>query len=506
MPVRRPWCDLSGPDETRRYDPSDLDFFMVGEGPAANGGLADVAGLVWDIDAEPPGEKLASLFLSNPKFPDTWNRRRMDLQDQSASGYDLALADAAAIDGWGDQEIFNLLIAWRREHGESPEKLKRPDVVARALGKAHKWREQNETPIIIHLNGRRMGDGVPRVPETREDAKDTSWDTDEDAERDTPKRRYTLHHAREAWAPEPPREFLVNPLFERGSLSIIYGPPGCGKTYAMIDCAVCIALGLSWLNFETVQGGVLILDEESGQRRMNRRLREVMKAHDAPDDVPIYYTTLEGFNLRDVRDHKHIEAAIEESGAGFVLMDALADFTPGADENAVKDMLPPMLVLKGIADRRRVHVSTIHHSNKQGAMRGSIAIPGVVDLVLSVERKPKSPRIDFVTTKARDTEEALFSATFDFDRDEQAFQLLATAKQAGDDTRLTDAQKFVLHHLLENGPSTIEDIESHASGCSPRTARNAVFALANMGRIHRTNPGESRGVPAVYGLTPKERF
>ena len=39
-----------------------------------------------------------------------------DLGDQSPSGYDLALADAAVGAGWSDQEVVNLLIAFRRKH------------------------------------------------------------------------------------------------------------------------------------------------------------------------------------------------------------------------------------------------------------------------------------------------------------------------------------------------------------------------------------------------------
>lgn len=482
------------------FDPSDLDGYMVGDAPWPSGGAtADVSGLTFDLAADPPADKFDALGRTNPKFWDTWNRRRSDLHDQSGSSYDQALADAAAVAGWDDQEIASLLIAHRRTHGDRPEKALRPDYLARTLGKAAEWRKENENPAIIHLNGRR----ADRVP----DPKDTTRDT-EDTTEEAPKKRYTIHHAREAWEPEPPREFLVNPLFERGSISLIYGPPGGGKTYSMLDCAICIALGEDWLNFPTTQTRVLIIDEESGRRRLNRRLREVMRARGV-EDAAILYTTLEGFNLRDVRDHRHIEELIGESQAGFVLMDALVDFTPGADENKAQEMAPLMNVLKHIVERTQVHVSMLHHSNKQGDIRGSISIPGVVDLVLSVERKPKSPRVDFVSTKARDIEPVMFGAAWAFDRDEESFQLTPNARAADQDARLTDAQRFVLHHLLENGPSTIEDIESHASGCSPRTARNAVFALANLGRIYRTNPGESRGVPAIYSLiqaAPKERF
>lgn len=77
--------------------------------------------LVVRPDAEPPQDKLSVLCTNDPKFACTWDRKRTDLP--SASEYDLALASFAARAGWTDQEIVDLLIAWRRWHGEK-EKLR----------------------------------------------------------------------------------------------------------------------------------------------------------------------------------------------------------------------------------------------------------------------------------------------------------------------------------------------------------------------------------------------
>ena len=91
-------------------------------------------GLVLSKDAEPPGLKLMALNDVDPKFRATWNGARPDLKDQSPSGYDMSLASMAAHAEWTDQEIANLLIAWRREHGHDP-KL-RPDYYTRTIAKA----------------------------------------------------------------------------------------------------------------------------------------------------------------------------------------------------------------------------------------------------------------------------------------------------------------------------------------------------------------------------------
>jgi len=68
-------------------------------------------------NAQPPIEKLEKL-QENPKFKRTWNRQRHDLQDQSASSYCQCVAVFAVQAGWTDQEAINLIITWRRKHGE----------------------------------------------------------------------------------------------------------------------------------------------------------------------------------------------------------------------------------------------------------------------------------------------------------------------------------------------------------------------------------------------------
>lgn len=55
-----------------------------------------------------------------PRFKASWERKRRDLQDQSQSAYDISLATFAALAGWTDQEISNLIIHHRRKHGQEP--------------------------------------------------------------------------------------------------------------------------------------------------------------------------------------------------------------------------------------------------------------------------------------------------------------------------------------------------------------------------------------------------
>lgn len=133
-------------DDGPRYNPSDFEEYLVDVDP---GELFDETireGLTFVLDprANPPVEKLRALLENDSKFKKTWERKRQDLQDPSASGYDMALADAAALAGWTGQEIINLIIAWRRKHEEKIEL--RPSKYTGALDKARKHAARWKAP------------------------------------------------------------------------------------------------------------------------------------------------------------------------------------------------------------------------------------------------------------------------------------------------------------------------------------------------------------------------
>lgn len=99
-----------------RYEPSDLEAFLLPETEEKSA----AADLKWQIDlnaaAEPPAEKFMRLCEIDSAFKGAWEHTRTDLQDQSASSYDLSLATKAFAASWTGQEVVNLLIAHRRRH------------------------------------------------------------------------------------------------------------------------------------------------------------------------------------------------------------------------------------------------------------------------------------------------------------------------------------------------------------------------------------------------------
>ena len=317
------------------------------------------------------------------------------------------------------------------------------------------------------------------------------------------KRRYTLHTACEALEPQPPILWVVERLFSAGSVSLIVGEGGSKKTFSMLDAAVCVARGESWLNFSTLKAPVLIIDEESGKRRMYRRLGDVLRGHDAGPDTPIYFTSIEQFNLLALADVLAIEAAIEETKARLIFLDAMADVMPGGDENAVKDTQPVFRALRGIAERTDSAIVVIHHVNKAGQYRGSTAIKGAVDALIIVQSKPDDNHIDFDSDKTRDIEPFKFAALANFA--EGSFNLSPTTPPEKQ-PHYTKGERYVIRYLQSNGgQASLVDIGAHADSVTDKTAKNAARALVERGITERIDEG-GKGDGAIYALTSKGRL
>ena len=128
------------------------------ERPEETGG-----GLALDPEADLSLLKLEALLKDNPKFRRSWEQDRKDMNDQSASAYDLSMATIALGAGWPDQEVVNLMICWRRKHGHDLKlrenyyvvtlaKAKEPIVMAQAqeqLEEALLQPPEDETEVLM---------------------------------------------------------------------------------------------------------------------------------------------------------------------------------------------------------------------------------------------------------------------------------------------------------------------------------------------------------------------
>ena len=173
-----------------RHEPSAFGAHIVAAEPRSQrtptrGGKQQAQTFELDPEALPPAEKWQALQASDPRVLLSWSREREDFQDQSPSTYDLSLAAFAVRAEWADQEIVDLLIAGRREHGD---KLKlRVDYYERT---------------IRHARGEDSSEGAQGLPQIVVNGRQLRSKIDDS------------HRALVA-ANEPPGEFIYAGLYSR---------------------------------------------------------------------------------------------------------------------------------------------------------------------------------------------------------------------------------------------------------------------------------------------------
>lgn len=304
----------------------------------------------------------------------------------------------------------------------------------------------------------------------------------------------TIGSAATALQPQPEISWIVRDHLGRRWVCIWFGEPGSKKTWILLDQAVTVAMGEEWLGFQSYRTKVLFVDEESGEHRLLRRLGDAMRAHNAPADLPIRYTSLAGFNLTDEPGAARFERIVATVQPGLVIIDAFADLMLGGDENLVRDTQPILARLRRIAERQNCAIEVIHHVNKSGDYRGSTALKGAVDCMIQIESQPDSDLITFRAEKTRDVIIRPFAATAHFDIGK--FHLTEADLETGGE-KLSPSEAYVMRYLEANGPSTVQIIMDHADVCTEETARRAVYNLTGKGLIRRTNEG-GKGKEATY--------
>jgi RecA-family ATPase len=230
--------------------------------------------------------------------------------------------------------------------------------------------------------------------------------------------------------PIEPETFVLDKAIIEGGLVLFTGESGCGKTWATLDLCFSIVTGDEWLGLKTMQKNVHIIDEESGKKRLIRRFRkvaagrglldissgEIIKPDSDLGSLQISADTMRQTDLRSPQFIRKLENKIVNKNIGFILIDALADVTPGANENDVKDMLPALNNLKYLAEKTGVTIAMIHHTGKNAtsSYRGSSAIVGAVDAMLLVTREKDSEIMKIESTKERDIEKIQIGAKITF--------------------------------------------------------------------------------------------
>jgi len=213
-----------------------------------------------------------------------------------------------------------------------------------------------------------------------------------------------LHHLK-------PIDWLVRGYLEADSLALLFGDPGCGKSFVAIDLACSVATGSQWHGKPTAPGAVFYIAGE-GHNGLARRFKawEVLNGRSLAD-APLY-ASHRSAALYDASSaaavSQAVQALAEASGQHprLIVVDTLARNFGGADENSTSDMNAFVTNLDAyLKDRFHACVLIVHHTGHadKTRARGAMALKAALDAEYQLERDEHG-LIRWATTKMKDAE------------------------------------------------------------------------------------------------------
>lgn len=200
-----------------------------------------------------------------------------------------------------------------------------------------------------------------------------------------------------------PPSWWIKGVLPQVPLGMIYGPSGAGKSFFALDMVASIALGRVWREKPVVPGRVAYVCAE-GAGGFMRRIRAYEHHHGVAfgDDLLVLAAQP---NLLATPDTRDLVSAIEQSGAALIVIDTLAQVTPGGDENSAVDMGTALKACREIEQQTGASVLLVHHAGKdvsRGA-RGWSGLRAAVDYEIEVSRNGEQRAA--TVTKMKDGED-----------------------------------------------------------------------------------------------------
>lgn len=204
-------------------------------------------------------------------------------------------------------------------------------------------------------------------------------------------------------------EYMIDELFETETLGLIFGEPGCGKSFLAVDIGLSVASGTPFHGRKVKQGSVFFIAGE-GHNGLARRFAAWSKARDVPlSDIPLFKSEraaqfLDGASANAVADAV-VEMSNTHGSPALIIVDTLARNFGAGDENNTKDMSEFIVAIDGIkANFANCSVLIVHHTGhgEKYRARGAMALKGALDTEYRIEKK--GIHMKMVNTKMKDAE------------------------------------------------------------------------------------------------------
>jgi hypothetical protein len=173
---------------------------------------------------------------------------------------------------------------------------------------------------------------------------------------------------------------VVEDLLMEGTVNLLIGDSGLGKTPLLEQLAICVGAGLPFLGLQTQQGKVLFCDAESAGSHFVgyiRSLEQFLGVETAEDAISYYMANFTQVPEAPVSD---FEVRLAEKAAlvqpKLIIVDCLRPFWPEAETKS--DIAARMIRnLRVLATKLQAAIVIVHHRRKEARLQKGMEAPNL---------------------------------------------------------------------------------------------------------------------------------
>lgn len=232
---------------------------------------------------------------------------------------------------------------------------------------------------------------------------------------------------------------LIEGILRRGHKMLIAGASKAGKSFLLIELALCIAEGKNWLGYQCSRGKVLYVNLEVDERSFLHRVddvREAMNIEKISKNLDIW--NLRGENAEIAKLEPRLIRRAKGKGYDAIIFDPLYKINEG-DENSASEMGRFFNHLDAICTTLQTSIICCHHHSK-GAQGGKFSIDRASGS--GVFARDPDALLDMIQINPRDVELSL-------EEGETAWRISSTLREFRSPEDIDVIFKYPIHEVTE---------------------------------------------------------
>jgi hypothetical protein len=272
----------------------------------------------------------------------------------------------------------------------------------------------------------------------------------------------------------------VVPGYIAEGLTVLAGRPKLGKSWLALDLAIAVATGGSVLGLPRIeQGDVLYLALEDNERRLQKRLFQLLPPSEMPERLAVETECprLDQGGIEAIREWTE-----SVSSPRLIVVDVFNKVRPETKrgENPYEADYRALAPLKALADEKSLAVLIVHHTRKMEAddpfdtVSGTTGFTGAADTVLVLARTSQGSTL---YARGRDIEE--IETAVQFDKLTGRWSVLGAASEV----RRSDERSLILDVLKEAEEAMSPSDLAAATGAKANNVKQLLFKMAKAGEV-----------------------